>query len=102
MKERKKIIFAGVTCILMVVSIILSFFDQDFRGCAACFGISLFMAIQHRTALIPKKRVSLIINDFKRPFQSFGKLKEYHTWTWILSVFFFVLGALGTLIFIFH
>ncbi len=87
-------------CLFTVASIILSFFDSIFWGVTVFFGISLVMIIQHRTALIPQKRVSLFINNFKSPFQAFGKLKEYHAWTWALSILFFVLGVLGMLILI--
>ena len=95
MKERKKAVLATAICIFAVASMILSFFDKAFWEVTAIFCISLFMITQHRTALIPKARISLVTNNFKRSFQAFGKLKEYRAWTWVLSILFFALGALA-------
>ena len=102
MKERGKIVFAIVICIFAVASSILSFFDQVFLGVAVVFCISFFMLLKHRTALIPRKRFSFFVNnDFKGEFQALGKLKEYHTLTLTLSIFFFILGVLGMFVMIF-
>ena len=101
MKERQKTVFALVICIFAVASGILSFFDQDFLMVTVVFGISLFMLSQHRTALIPRKPISFLSNDFKSLFQAFGNLKGYHSLTWVLSILFFVFGVFAMLVTIF-